>query len=545
MQTDQSVNIFILAIRTTLPWLILLMLPACGGGGSESNNGASNGGSVVLQAITITPTNSTLVFGRTLQLVATGTYSDGTTRDISSSVTWASTKSSMIELSASGLVTAVTTGTSTVVAMSVTGTVQGSTTVVVIPGTATESILHAFFGPRASDGLQPSDLIQASDGNFYGTTMGGGNNTCSSVDGPVGCGTVFKLTPDGVETVLYSFGASASDAWWPISLMQSSDGNFYGTSISGGTNGVGTVFKLSLEGIETVLYSFGASPADGVTPQGKLILASDGNFYGTTASGGSNYCSEIPGNANNCGTVFKITPTGVETILHSFGASTSDGVEPLGSVIQSSDGNFYGTTSGGGANGCLDISGNPGIHNCGTVFKLTPAGNETILYSFGASPADGYGPQGQLIQASDGNLYGTTAGGGGLPCLGANGCGGTVFQLTLNGNESVLYRFISGPADEGSPSPILLEGSDGNFYGTTVDGGPYNTPGGTVYRLTPNGVETILYSFAASESDGVRPVFLLQASDANFYGVTDTGGGVQVIGAATVDGGGTVFKLVP
>ena len=401
-----------LATRATPVALMLLLLAACGGGGSGSNSGPSNGGSLVLQTITITPTNPTLVYGSTLQLVATGTYSDGSTRDISSTATWSTTAPTVATVSPSGLVTSVTPGTSTVVAMS--ATIQGSTSVKATPGADGESILHAFFGPTASDGLQPNFLVQASDGNFYGTTLSGGANTC--LGGFVGCGSIFEITPDGVERVLYSFGASASDGWGPNGLVSASDGNLYGTTASGGVYGAGTMFRLTPEGTETVLYSFGASIADGATPQGQLILASDGNFYGTTASGGSNYCPQIPGNSNNCGTVFKITPAGIETILHSFGGSAADGVEPNGSVIQASDGNFYGTTSGGGANTCLGAGPVGDTHNCGTVFKITPDGIETVFYSFGASDADGIDPLGQLIQASDGNLYGTTAAGGGLPC---------------------------------------------------------------------------------------------------------------------------------
>jgi uncharacterized repeat protein (TIGR03803 family) len=548
MPTHHYVNVFSVANRSAILGLMLMLmlvlLAACGGGGggeTQSTSGASNGASVVLESIAVTPTNPTLVFGQTLQLLVTGTYSDGTTRDISATAIWSSTAPSVTELSTSGLVSSAGIGTSQVFATS--GTFQASTTVVVTAGTATESILHTF-GPGETDGLAPDYLIQASDGNFYGTTLSGGNS-CSG--GSVGCGTFFEITPDGVETVLYLFGASPSDGWDPGGLIQASDGNFYGTSAEGGAYGAGTVFKLTPAGVETVLYSFGASPSDGAAPSGPLIQASDGDFYGTTASGGVNYCATIPGSSNNCGTAFKITPAGLETVVHSFGTSVSDGVEPLGSLIQASDGNFYGTTSGGGANTC-SIPGEiiPGqTNNCGTVFKITAVGVETVLYSFGVSPSDGDAPLGPLIQASDGNFYGTTASGGGLPCLGANGCGGTVFGITPSGTESILYRFVSGPADQGSPAQFLIQASDGNFYGTTVDGGPYETQAGTAFQITPDGVETILYSFGASDSDGIRPVFVMQARDGNLYGVTDNGGGDRVVGGVTVQGGGTVFKLVP
>ena len=520
--------------------LLIMLVTACAGGGGSASSSTSVGGgsgSSALQSITVTPKNPALVFGDSVQFVATATYADGSTQDISGAVVWSSTNPATTNVSASGLVSAVSLGTSTVVASS--GGMDGRSTVTVSGGLATESILHTF-GPGETDGLQPDGLIQASDGNFYGTTQSGGANTCFG-EGTF-CGTVFRITPDGVETILYTFGATATDGWHPVGpLIQASDGELYGTTASGGAYGAGTVFKLSLSGAETILYSFGASPADGAVPVASLVQASDGNFYGTTASGGANYCNQIPGTSNNCGSVFKITPTGVETVLYSFGASVGDGVEPTAPLIQASDGNFYGTTSDGGTNAC----GIPPATNCGgTVFMMTPAGTESVLHSFGASPADGIAPQGPLVQARDGNFYGTTAGGGGFPCNHPNSCGGTMYRITPAGSVSILYRFGFTPANEGSPSGCLILGSDGNFYGTTIDGGPYENPGGVVYTITPQGVRTILYSFNSSASDGTDPIVLLQARDGNFYGVTNEGGGDFVVSGQTVMGSGTVFKLI-
>jgi uncharacterized repeat protein (TIGR03803 family) len=306
----------------------------------------------------------------------------------------------------------------------------------------------------------------------------------------------------------------------------------------GGAHGAGTVFKITADGVETVLYSFGASPSDGAVPAA-LIQGRDGNFYGTTASGGANYCDVIPGTGNNCGTVFEITPAGVETVLHSFGASASDGIEPMAPLVQASDGNFYGTTVGGGVY-------TTGVAGAGTVFKITPDGVETVMYSFGGAPSNGSAPQGStpqgpLIQASDGNLYGTTVEGGNYACR--YGCG-TVFRIDLNGTLSTLYSFAgysfvgNSPSDGYGPAPFLIQGSDGNFYGTTISGGAFGPDlNGTAFRITPAGTETMLYSFGPLGTNPSDPgAGLIQASDGAFYGVTS----YSRPGAGT----GTVFKLL-
>jgi uncharacterized repeat protein (TIGR03803 family) len=517
MPINPSWNAFGAITRIAMPSLISVVLVACGGGGGSGGSGSS---SAVLQAIAIVPTNPSQQLGKTLQLAATGTYADGTTRDVSSSVTWSSSKTAVATITTTGIVSTMAIGTSTITATS--GGVASSATMTVTPGTAVETILYQF-GTTASDGVQPlGPLIQASDGDFYGTTGAGGAYACLSQ--PNFCGTVYKVTSAGVETILHSFGGSPSDGWEPTGLIQASDGNFYGTTARGGAIDAGTFFKITPSGVETVLYSFGASPSDGATPVAALIQASDGNFYGVTAAGGANSCS--------CGTAYKITPVGAETVLYSFGASASDGKEPQGSLIQASDGNFYGTTSYGGTNSCAGYS-----NLCGTVFKLTPAGVETTLYSFGASLSDAYAPLGALIEASDGNFYGTSASGGNY-CVLSNtvGCG-TVFKITPSGIESVLYAFGASANDGSGPTPFLIQASDGNLYGTSVEGGD-NCSGicGTVFEVTLAGVESVLYSFGASQSDGADPVGMIQASDGNFYGVT--------FRAGTLDSG-TVFKLVP
>jgi uncharacterized repeat protein (TIGR03803 family) len=362
----------------------------------------------------------------------------------------------------------------------------------------TESVLYSFAGGRSGNGKFPgAGLIQgSSDGNFYGTTF---------AEGASNLGTVFSITPAGVETLLYSFGGAPNDGSFPFAaLIHGGDGNFYGTTSNGGANNDGTVFKITPAGVETVLYSFSGAPGDGAIPRAGLILGSDGNFYGTTQVGGT----------NSYGTVFKITPAGVETVLYSFGG-VPDAANPFAALVQSSDGNFYGTTLGGGAN------------SYGTVFKITPAGVETVLYSFGGAP-DGFSPFAALVQGSDGNFWGTTINGG------AND-DGTVFSVTPAGVETVLNSFGASPSDGTRPQATLIQGSDGNFWGTTINAGANGD--GTVFRITPAGVETVVYSFAGGPSDGANPqAALIQGSDANFYGIAFSGG---------ANGDGMVFKIVP
>ncbi len=355
------------------------------------------------------------------------------------------------------------------------------------------------FGSNSTDARGPTGvLFQGSDGNFYGTTYAGGIGGGIAQGGYSGNGTVFKITPTGEETVLYSFAGGAADGLFPVVLTEGSDGNFYGTTAAGGANTGGTVFRLTPEGVETILYSFGGAPDDGIGAAG-LIRGNDGNFYGTTVGGGT----------NKLGTVFKLTPMGVETILYSFEGGIHDGYQPADAQpVKGVDGNFYGTTNGGPAND-------------GTVFKATPEGAETVLHSF--SGADGtLTAAGQdfsgLIQGSDGNFYGTT------PLGGAHNCG-TVFKLTPEGALSVLYSFVSGSGptlggpDGAVPAAGVIQGSDGNFYGTTQSGGLDGS--GTLFKLTPAGVITVLSSFGSADLPYTN---LIQGKDGNLYGTTWAGG---------------------
>jgi uncharacterized repeat protein (TIGR03803 family) len=366
----------------------------------------------------------------------------------------------------------------------------------------------------STDGATPTALIQGSDGNFYGTTADGGQ---------FATGTVFKVTASGTETLLYSFGASPTDGAAPVSLIEGSDGNFYGVTNSGGTGlcqfGCGTVFQLTPGGVETVLYSFSGG-TDGDQPN-SLIQGTDGNLYGTTSFGGGAgaVCS------GGCGVVFRMTTAGVETVLYTFAATSStDGARPVG-LVQGTDGNFYGMTFQGGT------------ANDGTVFKLTPAGAETVLHSF-VGGSDGAMPEASLVEGSDGNFYGTAEqGGGSSACTG--GCG-IAFNITPAGVLTVLHAFAGGTADGALPETTLIQASDGNFYGTTSAGGTAATGDcslgcGTAFKMSMLGAVSTLYQFTPYPGAGApSPSGLLQATDGNFYGTTQNAGQF---------GFGSVFKM--
>ena len=387
-----------------------------------------------------------------------------------------------------------------------------------------ETVLHSFSGTLvgikiSNDGAIPLELIQGSDGNFYGISSAGGANSQ---------GTLFKVTPSGVESVVYAFGTGqAGDGDGPNSLIQGADGSFYGTTFVGGSSAEGgTVYRISPSGSETVLYAFEGytNPNDGIGPL-SLVQGGDGNLYGITSCG-----SEV--NTETCitgGIFFKVTMQGAETVLHSFGSGT-DGTQPSGNVLLAKDGRFYGTTSAGGAYGG------------GVVFSISTTGAETVLYSFGASATDGVSPN-ALVQGSDGNFYGTTTGGGQF-------ASGSFFKVTPAGAETILYSFLGASETIASPAGLsggILQASDGNFYGTSIYGGEYSS--GAVFSIDATGSETIVYSFSGCTNmpdtaplcginnsvDGAYPAAgLIQASDGNLYGTTRYGGSSL---------SGTVFKL--
>ncbi len=383
---------------------------------------------------------------------------------------------------------------------------------------------------NCDDGEVPwAGLVQGTDGNLYGTTVFGGHS---------GHGTAFKITLEGSLRTLYRFCSQTGcpDGYDPYAgLLQGTDGNFYGTTASGGSScqpgGCGTAFTLSSAGALTTLVSFDDS--DGALPQAALIQATNGNFYGTSYEGG----------AYGSGEVFELTPNGTVTTLHSFceRVPCGGGALPSAGLIQAADGNFYGVTAEGGTgSGCEDKDG------CGTVFKITPAGNFTVLYSFCSATGcpDGEDPQGPLVQATDGNFYGTTTYDGDS----ANG-GGTVFRITPQGVLTTLHSFCSQSncADGAEPYAGVIQATDGNLYGTTYKGGLYNDEsnyGGTIFKITLSGTLTTLYNFCsqANCADGSLPTGVItEDTNGTLYGTTYGGGESSTRCAAL--GCGTVFSL--
>jgi uncharacterized repeat protein (TIGR03803 family) len=374
-----------------------------------------------------------------------------------------------------------------------------ATTAIPLPA-QTFTTLHSF---DTTDGDDPQGaLVQATNGKLYGTTYGGGAS---------GGGTVFKITPSGTLSTLYSFFCARSacpDGGFPYAtLVQATNGSLYGTTTGGGANGDGTVFKITPSGTLTTLHSFDVT--DGYLPYTALLQATNGNLYGTTVQGG----------ANGDGTVFKITPSGTLTTLYSFCSQSdcTDGKTPLSSLVQATNGNLYGTTFVGGADGY------------GTVFKITPSGTLTTVHSFDYT--NGGNPEAGLVEASNGNFYGITSDGGGTDS-------GTVFKMTPSGTLTTLYSFCSQSncADGYDVAAALVQATDGNFYGTTVLGGAHCIPDGgcgTIFKITPGGALTTLHSFDVT--DGENPeTGLIQDTNGKFYGTTQAGG---------ADGNGTIYSL--
>jgi uncharacterized repeat protein (TIGR03803 family) len=376
-----------------------------------------------------------------------------------------------------------------------------ATTTVTLPAQTFKS-LDSFDNTDAA--FPWATLVQGNDGNFYGTTQNGGNTACSS-----GCGTIFRITPNGKLT---TFNFDGTNGNGPIAgLVQAANGDFYGVS-GGGANGLGTVFKFTPNGGLTTLYSFTANTGYG--PIGGLVLASDGNFYGTTSSGGPPTGQCKP---SGCGTIFKITPKGEYTTLHNFNG-IPDGGSPLATMTQAPNGKFYGTASN---------LGNAGSY--GTVFTMTPKGKFTVVHQF--NNTDGAYPFGGLILGTDGNFYGQTDLGG----ASAYGAFGTVYKMTPSGKVTTLHSFEQTDGD--NPISNLVQGTDGNFYGTASYGGKYPNFG-TVFKITPSGKFTTLQNF--DSTDGSYPYAgLIQATNGKFYGATFAGG----TSTACSYGCGTVFSL--
>jgi uncharacterized repeat protein (TIGR03803 family) len=326
------------------------------------------------------------------------------------------------------------------------GPFNGYGTVFKVTTSGEESVLYRFAG--GTDGENPVSRLTLDRGNLYGTTPGGGSSGCEGA----GCGTVFEIPAFGNERVLVAFGAQP-DAEIPVASLTKLNGVMYGTTQIGGTNGFGTIFQITTSGTESVLYTF-AGGTDGANPYGDLVNV-NGTLYGTTHNGGGSGCG-----GQDCGTVFKITTAGQETVLHSFGAS-GDGINPSAGLTKSGK-VLYGTTTSGGAG------------SDGTVFKITTAGAESVVHSFVG--ADGANPYAALTNVR-GALYGTSSAGG------AAGHGTVFLMLAQSGTFVNLYSF-RGSGDGADPfSGVLLV--NGTLYGTTRDGGANNN--GTVYAITLSG----------------------------------------------------------
>ncbi len=370
-------------------------------------------------------------------------------------------------------------------------------------GAQTFTSIHQFGPTPGSDGNRPYTvhLIQASDGNFYGTTEFGGTN---------GVGTVFRITPAGTETVLYQFGFSApNEGYTPeAGVVQGSNGNFYGTTYAGGTNHYGTVFKMTPSGVLTNIHTFTGNP-DGNTPFAPLVLGTDGFLYGTTSAGG----------AHGYGCVFKIDTTGDLTVIWSF-TNGLDGSDPYAGVYQGSDGEFYGAAYYGGG------SANCSFGGCGTVYKVTSAGTFTSLHQFGYTPSDGQHPMGGIVQGYVGDYFGTTTAGG-------TNSEGTVFRITSAGTLTTLYQFGGLNEDGLTPEAGLMQNSDGYLYGVTFEGGTNGV--GTLFKIGPGGGLVYVHDFDAFIGDGLYPNGSpVEGFDGNLYGTATAGG---------TNSGGTVYTF--
>ncbi len=366
------------------------------------------------------------------------------------------------------------------------------------------------FGGYPTDGVNPQAGLADLNGTLYGTTIGGGSGCYQSG----GCGTVFAVARSGAESVLHSF-AGGEDGAWPYAGLTFFNGLLYGTT-SGGASSSGTIFKMTASGTETVLHNFEGTP-DGSSPQAPLVGVGS-TLYGTTVYGGSQedrgavfqvaasgaetvlhsffgsraghrdgkypeanllnvngtlYGTTYEGGEFDKGAVFKITSSGVESVLHNFRGGPTDGSYPRGALVYV-NGMLYGTTSGGGIGGC---NGCGNHEHFGTVFQMTPSGKERLLYRFKGYPNDGAVPDAELVY-DRGTFYSTTQSGG-ANCAISHGCG-TIFSITPSGSEAVLYSFL--PRDGAAPLSGLID-INGILYGTTEDGGTYD--GGTVYSFSP------------------------------------------------------------
>jgi uncharacterized repeat protein (TIGR03803 family) len=483
--------------------------------------------------VSISPTSVYVPEGEVQTFAATVSGSDGVNWSIQEGASGGT-------ISNAGIYTAPSsTGIYHVIATSMADSTQSAVATVNVVIGPTITTLHSF--NSTVEGANPmASLIQGGDGNYYGTTLAGGNLSCTLDPNYSGCGTIYKMDAVGNVTTLHSF--TGLDGLYPGGhLTQLSNGSLYGTTSYGGNSfqvcsdglgipsGCGTIFEIYTDGSGfNSVYQFNSftSPV-GVGPDASLFLASNGNLYGTTLEGGmNNTCGGVVNNISisnlGCGNIFRLDSS--NTLYPILNFTGPNGAYPFSGLLQLSDGNLYGVTAAGGNLTCSSYA-SPG---CGIVFKTTTAGDISTLYSF--SQQDGASPIGSLVQGSDGNLYGVTTFGGNVSCNGGaqwQGCG-TVYKISTAGTLQLLHNF-SGP-DGAYPVARLIQASDGYFYGTTSGGGDASCTGrfgpgcGTVFRMDAAGNVTTLYAFTG-QSDGSWPeAALILGANGNLYGTTAYGG---------------------
>lgn len=349
-------------------------------------------------------------------------------------------------------------------------------------------VIHSFTG--GSDGAFPEANLLVHKGNIFGTAAFGGS---------ANKGVVFKMSGDGTETVLYNFTGGSDGSYPETDLIADKDGNLYGRTVGGGANGYGTIFRIAPDGTDTTLFSF-TQLNNGNAGLTGLIRDGKGNLYGSDDQ-----------------SIFKLRPDGSEKLLYTF--SGSDGENPNGDLLRDKAGNLYGTTHNGGADGK------------GVVFEIAADGTETTLYNFQGG-SDGYAPDSGPVVDSSGNFYGTTYTGG------SSGCG-IVYKLAPDGTESVLHTFAGGSSDGCNPQfgRLAIDGS-GNLYGMTFFGPGTGCNGkgcGMVFKIAPDGTETMLHQFNGPPSDGNWPnASVVASSKGRLYGATFSGG---------ADNYGVIFKV--
>jgi uncharacterized repeat protein (TIGR03803 family) len=514
---------------------VVVKNPAPGGGSS----GKTFTVTALAGAVSISPSSVTMP--------ADGVQTFSATVTGGGSLTWSIKEgTSGGTVTTSGIYTAPSqAGTYHVIATNATSGSQSASSIVhVVSGPSIATLLS--FNHETGGAIPWSALVWGSDGNMYGATEAGGDLSCGYMSSLSGCGTIYKSDTSGNMTTLHSF--DGTDGAYPIaSLMATTTGLLYGTTIYGGSNtsqcqvpgtstaaGCGTVFSFGASAGFTSILSFGPfnSPL-GAGTDASLTQANGGTLYGANEVGGNTSCTGTLGteSESGCGGIFSISSSNVPSPLHTF--SGSDGAYPTAGLLLQSDGNFYGTTSGGGTLTCSSYA-SPG---CGIVFQMSESGIIKTLHSF--TLTDGANPYSPLILGADGSMYGTTLFGGSSSCSGGaqwQGCG-LIFKIDTAGNFQSLHSF-SGP--DGAYPTGLMQASDGYFYGTTESGGDTSCAGrygpgcGALFRMDSAGNVTILYAFTG-KSDGSWPESgVIQGTDGNFYGTTAYGG---------LNDDGVIFRL--